>query len=511
LLTGQTDFENAIEAIERANLYRYITKPWDETDLCLTVKEAINSYYQTKQLVEQNTILQKFNRDLQAEIYRREHIEKQLVHEALHDALTSLPNRNLLMERVEKSLQITKRRQNYLFALLFIDLDRFKVINDSLGHQIGDRLLENIARKLEKMMRATDTVARLGGDEFVILLEPIDSIKDAIRIAERIANNFKFPLLLEGREVFTDASIGLALSLPEYERGADLLRDADIAMYRAKEKGKGRYEVFDREMYTEAIARLHLENDLRQAIEKQQLQVYYQPIFSISSHQLKGFEALIRWQHPLEGLIPPARFIPIAEETGLIISIGEWILKSVAEQIKLWQLEYSIASCFSVSVNLSAKQLRETNFISKVDQILATTNLNGQNLHLELTESMLMDNVEELIVILSQLRRRGIELSIDDFGTGYSSLSYLHRFPAKYLKIDRSFIKDICNNSESLKITELIVTLAHSLNMEAIAEGVETQEQLDCLHALDCKYVQGYLFSPPVPAIEAIAFFKEPI
>jgi diguanylate cyclase (GGDEF)-like protein len=498
LLTGQTELSNVIQAINHANLYRYITKPWDETDLSLTVKEAIASYFQTQQLIEQNTILQAVNRNLKEQIDRREQMEKRLVHQALHDVLTGLPNRNLLMQRVEKSLLIQKRHPDYLFALLFIDLDRFKVINDSLGHQIGDRLLEKIARKLEKTIRNTDTVARLGGDEFVMLLEPLKSVDDAIRVAQRITSEFQLPLALEGREVFTNASIGVAFGSSEYERGADLLRDADIAMYRAKEKGKGRYEVFDRVMYAEAIARLHLENDLRKALEQQQLQVYYQPIIVVDSLKIKGFEALIRWQHPVKGLISPAQFIPIAEETGLIVSIGEWILQSVAEQIKLWQEQYSLD--FAVSVNLSAKQLREADFIAKIDQILAQQGLKGRNLHLELTESMLMENVEELIVLLCALKSRGIEISIDDFGTGYSSLSYLHRFPAQYLKIDRSFIQDICNNTESFKITELIITLAHSLNMSAIAEGVETQAQLDCLRSLGCEYVQGYLFSPPLPA-----------
>ncbi len=504
LLTGQASFDALIGAINRANLYRYITKPWDETDLGLTVKEAIHSYFQTQQLLEQNAILQKINQELQSEIQRRERMEQQLIHEALHDALTGLPNRTLFMERLEKALQMNKRYEDYLFAILFIDLDRFKVINDSLGHHIGDRLLIEFANRLKAITRATDTSARLSGDEFVILLEPISALDDAIRTAQRIARELNVPLHINGREVFTNASIGIAMNSSEYNRGAELLRDADIAMYRAKEKGKGRYEVFNRVMYARAIARLHLENDLRQALDRQELLVYYQPILSATTGKLKGFEALLRWKHPVRGFVSPAEFIPIAEETGAIVPIGEWLLRSVCQQIDFWQTQLSMTAPLQVSVNLSARQLKEAEFSTVIDEILAEFNLKGENLQLELTESMLMDDIEEIIVILWKFREKGIQLSIDDFGTGYSSLSYLHRLPANYLKIDRSFVTDICSNSDSQKITEVIITLASSLNMKTIAEGVETQQQLECLRLLNCEFIQGYLFSPPVPPTEAI-------
>jgi diguanylate cyclase (GGDEF)-like protein len=504
LLTGQASFDALIGAINRANLYRYIAKPWDETDLGLTVKEAIHSYFQTQQLLEQNAILQKINQELQSEIERRERMEQQLIHEALHDALTGLPNRTLFMERLEKALQMNKRYEDYLFAILFIDLDRFKVINDSLGHHIGDRLLIEFASRLKAITRATDTSARLSGDEFVILLEPISALDDAIRTAQRIARELNIPLHINGREVFTNASIGIAMNSSEYNKGAELLRDADIAMYRAKEKGKGRYEVFNRVMYARAIERLHLENDLRQALDRQELLVYYQPILSANTGKLKGFEALLRWKHPLRGFVSPAEFIPIAEETGAIVEIGEWLLRSVCQQIALWQTQLSMTAPLQVSVNLSARQLKETQLSTTIDEILAQFNLKGENLQLELTESMLMDDVEEIIVILWKLREKGIQLSIDDFGTGYSSLSYLHRLPANYLKIDRSFVTDICSNNDSQKITEVIITLANSLNMKTIAEGVETRQQLQCLRLLNCDFIQGYLLSPPVPPSEAI-------
>ena len=448
------------------------------------------------------------------DITARKQAEEQLRYGALHDDLTNLPNRTLLIERLELALRRAKRASNfpagdrlettaahkdYLFAVLFIDLDRFKVVNDSLGHQVGDQLLVAIARELETFVRSTDTVARLGGDEFIILLDPIKDINDAIQVASRICRELRAPFHLEGREVFTTASIGIALSSPDYNQGSELLRNADIAMYRAKEKGSlARYEVFDQVMYAQALEQLQLENDLRQALERQEFQVYYQPIVSLITGRLTGFEALVRWQHPVRGKVSPAEFIPIAEETGLIVPIGEWVLREAAQQMSVWRTQFSIAKPLKISVNLSVKQLKEPNFIEKIDSILAQTGLEGQSLQLELTESMLMDNVEELIGILSLLRARAIQLSIDDFGTGYSSLSYLHRFPVNNLKIDRCFVSRIGEKGENREIVETIVTLAHQLDMEVIAEGVETLQQLNQLKELTCEEVQGYLFSKPL-------------
>lgn len=432
----------------------------------------------------------------------RKQAEEQLTHAAFHDALTNLPNRTLLMERLELALKRTKRAANsptvqedYLFAVLFIDLDRFKVINDSFGHRVGDQLLVAIARKLETIVRCTDTVARLGGDEFVILLDPIENVNDAVLVAERICKELRSPLHIEGREVFTTTSIGIALSSTDYNNGSDLLRNADMAMFRAKKKGKASYEVFNRLMYAQALEQLQLENDLHQAVERQEFLVYYQPIVSLNTGRLTGFEALVRWQHPIRGLISPAEFIPIAEETGLILPIGEWVLHTACQQVSVWQMKFSSAAPLKISVNLSVKQLKEPDFLHKVDQILAQTSLDAQNLHLEVTESMLMDNVEELIRILSQLRARAIQLSIDDFGTGYSSLSYLHSFPIDNLKIDRCFVSSIVEKQE---IVETIITLAQQLGMKVIAEGVETRQQLNQLKMLTCEEVQGYFLSKPL-------------
>ena len=316
------------------------------------------------------------------------------------------------------------------------------------------------------------------------------------------------PFVLEGREVLATASIGIALSSSDYDQGSDLLQNADIAMFRAKTKGKACYEVFDRVMYVQALEQLQLENDLRQALVERQFQVYYQPIVSLNTGRLTGFEALVRWQHPVRGLVSPVEFIPMAEETGLIVPIGEWVLREAAQQMSVWQTKFSTQAPLKISVNLSVRQLKEPDFLEKIDSILVQTGLAGQSLQLELTESMLMDNVKQLIGILNHLRARAIQLSIDDFGTGYSSLSYLHRFPVNNLKIDRSFVSRIGEQGENQELVETIVTLAHQLGMEAIAEGVETLQQLNQLQALNCEEAQGYLFSKPLERESAEALIS---
>jgi len=486
----------------------YITKPFAAEEILARVKhqlalraakieiERLN--HELEDRVRQRTLqLEALNQQLQQEISDRHQAQEQLVYGALHDALTRLPNRTLLMERLEMALQRAKRYPDHEFAVLFIDLDRFKAINDSLGHQVGDRLLLAIAHQLQELVRSTDTVARLGGDEFIILLDPIQDINDAIRVADRIHAQLRLPLQLAGREVFTSASIGIAASATHYQHGSDLLRDADIAMYRAKEKGKARYEIFDRAMYAQAIQKLQIENDLRQAVIRQELYLKYQPIVSLNTGKIIGFEALLRWLHPERGFVSPAQFIPIAEETGLIVPIGEWVLRTACNQMKQWQTQLSHPPT-KISVNLSLKQLREPDFLEKIDRILAETEIAGESLNLELTESMLMDDVEHLIFVLGQLRARNIRLSIDDFGTGYSSLSYLHRFPIDYLKIDRAFISGIGANSKNCQIAATIISLAHQLGIKAIAEGVETLNHLQHLQKLACEEAQGYLFSKPL-------------
>ncbi len=464
----------------------------------------------------------------QGEVYRvvgiaedisdRKFAQEQLRHDTLHDALTDLPNRNLFMERVERALKRSERHAEYLFAVLFLDLDRFKIVNDSLGHLVGDKLLVSIARSLEKILRSSDTVARLGGDEFTILLEDIESYQDAVQIAERIRQALCAPYQVEGHEVFSTVSIGIAMNSNGYTRPEQLLRDADLAMYRAKELGKSRYAIFDQAMHAPALKLLKIENDLRRAIwaekpkypvsyvEASEFLLYYQPIININTYELTGFEALVRWRHPYRGLLSPGEFIPIAEETGLIVDLGNIVLRQACQQMRLWQQQISPDLSLRMSVNLSGKQLRDDSILEDLDRILAETGLPGHFLTLELTESMLMDNPEAVTNILLQLRKRSVQLSIDDFGTGYSSLSYLHSFPVNTLKIDKSFVSQIqpdrnhqhLNLPERAEIVRTIITLAHTLGMDVVAEGVETQSQLQQLKQLHCEKAQGYFFSQPL-------------
>jgi diguanylate cyclase (GGDEF)-like protein/PAS domain S-box-containing protein len=437
------------------------------------------------------------------DITDRKKMERQLVYDAFHDGLTGLPNRALFMDRLGQALKRKRRESKYLFAVLFLDLDRFKVVNDSVGHSVGDKLLVALARRLETCLRPTDTVARLGGDEFTILLDNIKSAEETTKVADRIYRELNAPFNLDGYEVFASASIGIALGSNEYENPEELLRDADLSMYRAKEKGKARYEVFDKSLHTRALKRLELENDLRRGIEREEFKIYYQAITSLVTGKLEGFEALVRWQHPSKGLISPLDFIPIAEETGLIIPLGSWILKESCRQIKEWQDKYIDNLKLMISVNISGKQFRDGNLIYEIDKILTETGLDPHQLKLEITESVLMENTETATQILLDLRSRNIKLSIDDFGTGYSSLSYLHRFPVNTLKIDRSFINQMQSDAEHAEIVRAIVTLAHILNMDVVAEGIETDLQLNQLKSLNCEYGQGYLFSKPINSQEA--------
>jgi diguanylate cyclase (GGDEF)-like protein/PAS domain S-box-containing protein len=424
--------------------------------------------------------------------------EAQLIHNASHDALTGLPNRALFLERLERAILHNKRRADYQFAVLFLDLDRFKTINDSLGHAMGDRLLVAFARRLETCLRAGDTVARLGGDEFTLLLDDLKDVNDVKRVANRIQKALQSPFNLKGHDIFVTASIGIALNATDYAQAEDLLRNADIAMYRAKVLGKARSELFNAEMYAQATQRLQLETDLRRALDRQEFLIHYQPIVSLLSDKIIGFEALLRWQHPQQGLIPPAQFIPIAEETGAIVPIGYWILKEACRQMSFWQNKFPHTASLTISINLSSKQFSQPDIIEQIAQVLIETGLEPNCLKLEITESVLMENTQMAKMRLARLQQMNIQLHLDDFGTGYSSLSYLHRFPSSAVKIDRSFVSQIGANGENLEIIRAIVSLANSLNIVAIAEGVETVEQLAQLKNLKCQYAQGYYCSRPL-------------
>jgi diguanylate cyclase (GGDEF)-like protein/PAS domain S-box-containing protein len=442
------------------------------------------------------------------DITDRKRAEQQLVHDAFHDALTGLPNRARFMEQLEASIKEATRNNEHIFAVLFLDLDRFKIINDSIGHMVGDQLLIGISQRLLKNLRVGDKVARLGGDEFTILLNNIKDATDAIEIADRILKQVAQPFNLGGYETFTTASIGIALFSPDYAQPEDLLRDADTAMYQAKSLGKARYVIFDKGMHVHAMNLLKLETDLRRAIDRKEFFVMYQPIVSLETGRLSGFEALVRWQHPERGLIYPSEFIAVAEETGFIVSIGQWMLLESCRQMRRWQEKLSDDQPLSISVNLSSKQFAHSDLLDQIMRTLDVTGLDPHSLKLEITESIVMQNIDVATGMLEQLRALGVELSIDDFGTGYSSLSYLHRLPIDTLKIDRSFVSHIVESNENKEIVRTIIMLAQNLGMGVIAEGVETRGQVELLRELNCQSGQGYLFAKPLDADSATVLIE---
>lgn len=438
------------------------------------------------------------------------------------DPLTGLPNRLLFLDRLDRLMKHTKRHTERTFAVLFLDLDAFKMINDSLGHLIGDQLLLGVAKRLEGCLRATDTVARLaqdsqenftlarmGGDEFTVLLDDLKDPSDADRAAERIMAGLSAPFELEGKEVFTSASIGIAMGNPSYQHAEDIMRDADTAMYRAKSLGKARYEVFNADMRASVMARLELETDLRRAIERNEFRNFYQPIVSLETGELTGFEALLRWQHPTRGLLGPKEFISVAEDTGLIRELGWWSLREACSRISEWKSQLGADRDLTVSVNLSIKQFMQPNLVENIGHLLKELKLNPQLLKLEITESTVMEDPSAAIHMLQDMKSLGIRLAIDDFGTGYSSLSYLHRFPLDTLKIDRSFISGSSSGENGMEIARTIMPLAKNLRLDVVAEGVETAEQVQELKKLDCKYAQGFYFSKPLSRDEAEALLAE--
>jgi diguanylate cyclase (GGDEF)-like protein len=447
------------------------------------------------------------NEQLVSELAMRKSAEQQLVHDAFHDALTGLPNRALFMDRLGHVLGLRKRRKNYLFAVLFLDVDRFNIINDSLGHTAGDQMLVELAQRLVLSLRPGDTVARLGGDEFCILLEGLDSPSDATQVAGRILERLAAPFTLGGQEVYASASIGIVLGATGDESPGDILRDADTAMYRAKLRGKSRYEIFDAAMHAHTVARLRLETDLRRALERHELRVHYQPIVSLRTGCIAGAEALVRWQHPERGIIPPLDFIPMAEETGLIVPVGEWVLRTACRQAREWR-DAGLPP-LSVSVNLSAGQFHQPKLPELIGSVLAEVGLEPSALELEITESVAMRDTNFSTRMLDELSSMGISISIDDFGTGYSSLAYLKRFPIHSMKIDRSFVQDLARDSDDAAITTAIITMAHSLNLKVVAEGVETSEQLSFLLSKRCNSMQGYYFSRPIPADQLARLLAE--
>lgn len=441
------------------------------------------------------------------DITERNFAEEKLRYYAHHDTLTDLPNRVQFMSHLRLAVERAEGNNYAKFAVLFLDLDRFKVINDSLGHAVGDKLLIAIAERLKACVRPGDVVARLGGDEFVILLNRSGDTPEVVSVAERLQTKISEPFKIDNYEVFTSASIGIIVSGNVQRKAEDFLRDADAAMYRAKESGKARYEIFDRKMHVQNMNLLQIETDLRHAVDRDEFEVLYQPIVNLATGTAHEFEALIRWRHPVHGLVAPNEFVHVAEETGLIIQIGKWILQESCRQIAEWQRRFKLP--LSISVNLSAKQLMHPTLTAQVQEILASTGLAPAQLKLEVTESTVMEHSEKSMNILSELDALGVTLSTDDFGTGYSSLSYLQRFPFDRLKIDRSFINIMDESEKSGAIVKTILMLGENLNIEVVAEGVETVSHLEGLRALGCKAGQGYLFSRPIGQEDAEQFLAD--
>lgn len=507
-LSALDDVFDKVKAFKVGGL-DYISKPFHVEEILVRIQNQLalrESEIKINQLnaeleqrvQERTSQLERANQELLQEIVERKQLQNQLLHLALHDSLTGLPNRVLFTERLERAIERAKKQPDCQFAVLFLDCDRFKVVNDSLGHLVGDELLAAIARRLEASLGEADTLARLGGDEFAILLENIADISTATQVAEGILDKLSSPFLLSRHEVFINASIGITPShicgdKPEY-----LLRDADTAMYRAKALGKGRYHLFNPGMHQEALQTLQLENDLRRAVDRSEFLVYYQPIVALNTGRIAGFEALVRWQHPARGFVSPAEFIPVAEEMGLIAAIDTWVLRESCHQLSIWQEKKLADASLTVSVNLSARHFLRAELIEEIDRTLQKTQLNPQSLKLEITESAIMENGESARRMLQLLRERQIGVSLDDFGTGYSSLSYLHCFPVSALKIDQSFVKRMDGNPENSGLVPAIVGIARTMGMSATAEGVETPDQLAQLRALGCDFGQGYLFSKPL-------------
>ncbi|CAN5379926.1 hypothetical protein BH10ACI3_BH10ACI3_25280 [soil metagenome] len=512
-LTGAFVAGIIAKALDQVNIYLlaavigffgivYLTFRRFVEDVKKTVEKAKQAERERAEQAEEHVgELQHYVAELERSSEALQESHENFRHAAYHDALTGLPNRNFFIDTLKGLLQHSREDSEVNFAVLFLDLKSFKTINDSLGHSMGDRLIKNVAKRLSGLIREDDMVGRFSGDKFGIILTDLLSKEEATAFADRLAKRLAEPYTLDGRQVFTSAKIGIAYGNSKYPEAEDILRDADIAMYYAKENQEN-YVIFDQKMHIRAVTRLQLETDLRFAIERNEFELYYQPIIALDSATLVGFEALVRWNHPQRGLVPPNEFIPISESTGLIIPMTVQILHQACNQVVKWQERSGSSRPLSVAVNLSGKHFGHPALVEQIKTVIAESGIDAASLKLELTESAVMDNAETAILMLKQIKETGVQISIDDFGTGYSSLSYLHRFPIDLLKVDRSFVSAMEENTENGEIVRTVIALAKALNLKVVAEGIESIHQLHQLRNLGCEYGQGYLFSKPLPVAD---------
>jgi len=519
ICTAYSDYgwNDVIDTLGQSDRLLILKKPFDTAEVsqlacALTAKWDLSRRAELRE-IDLERMVDDRTRELKLEIERRTIAEDRLAHGALHDKLTDLPNRALLVDRLSRCIERGKRMAEYKIAVLMLDFDEFKVINDSLGHAAGDEFLMAAAERLNGSLRtvdtvsrsdsSTDTMARTGGDEFVLLLDDIRHVDDAILVAERIKQNMSKPFHIGGKEIVTTVSIGIAVYTGGEMKSDELLRDADTALHRAKAHGKARHVIFDQDMRVKAVERLEVEGDLRKAIERNELFVQYQPIVCLRTGAIEGFEALVRWHHPQKGIVSPDAFIPLAEQTGLIVPLGQWVLSEACSQLRTWKQRFAHCASLTMSVNLSMRQFNDSALLNHIDAVLKREGLNPRHLKLEITESMLMEETDNTGRLLGELKSRNLDLHIDDFGTGYSSLSYLHNLPVDALKIDRSFVSNMGANGENASTVAAVLTLAHNQGLRVIAEGIETTEQMAQLQSLHCDLGQGYYFSKPLNAEDA--------
>ena len=491
----------------------YISKPFEIAEVIARINNQLQLKQSQEQLCQLNNKLATCNNQLeekvvertlqlQMEVMQRREAQNKLLHMAMHDPLTNLANRTFLIERLQTCLDIVQQSPTEKFIVLFLGCDRFKLVNDSFGRIVGDQLLIAISRRLQHLLPQNSLLARSGGDEFVVVLEEIDCIETAIELVKKFQQEFSQSTVFGQREVFINFSVGIVLGTQEYKTPEQLIRDADIAMHNAKQAGIATHKVFNEEMHRQAVFFLQLETDLQRAVHNQEFVLHYQPIVCLKNNQIIGVEALVRWQHPQKGLIAPCKFIPIAEETNLIVPLGFWVIKEACSQLALWQqhTQYSNLASLEVEVNISVQQLAQSDLVEQIEQIITETQVQRQKLKLEITESIFMQKVQTSQLALEKLKNQGLELILDDFGTGYSSLEYLQKLPINTLKIDRSFVMNLEENEHNQNIVKATINLSHTLGLKVVAEGIETPEQLAILQRLGCDYGQGYLFSKPVEA-----------